>query len=102
MQPWNVKTKWVSFCFFYLFHGINGTVGIALEILDHLQDASTTKALEWFGIRMLLPNLGQMQRVPEGVLHLLDHQRLRVAHVQIRALAQRQPANGLGFDSGEP
>jgi len=54
-------------------HGINSAVGIALEILNHLQDASTAKAFERFGIGMLMPNLGQMQRVPEGVLHLLGH-----------------------------
>lgn len=30
-----------------------------------------------------------------------DHQRVRVTHLQISALAQRQPADGLCFDGGE-
>jgi hypothetical protein len=36
-------------------HGIDGTVRIALEILNHLQNTRTTKAFERFGIRMFCP-----------------------------------------------
>ena len=31
----------------------------------------------------------------------LDHQRLRVTHVQVSALPQRHPADGFGLDGGE-
>lgn len=49
-------------------HGVHGTVGIALVILDHLQHTRTTEAFERFGIRMFLSALRQVQRIAEGVL----------------------------------
>ena len=74
-----------------IVHGIDGTVGIALEILSHLQNTRTTKAFGRFGIRMFLPNLRQMQRITEGILHCFRHDGHQVF------FAGCDPARGFGW-----
>ena len=53
--------------------GINSSVGVAFQVLDHLQHASRALALQRFSSFVLLAGLRQMQRVTELVLNLVRH-----------------------------
>jgi hypothetical protein len=51
-------------------HGINGPVGVAVEIIDQLQDGTPAESLQRLCSYRLLASLHLVQGVPHAVLHL--------------------------------
>ncbi len=51
-------------------NGINGAIGVRIEVLNQLKDSGTTKAFQWFCIWVLLVALGQIKSVAKNVLYI--------------------------------
>ncbi|VVQ04250.1 hypothetical protein PS918_04485 [Pseudomonas fluorescens] len=51
-------------------NGINGTVGVRIEVLNQLKDPRTSKAPKRLCIRMLLAALCQIQSMTKNVLYI--------------------------------
>lgn len=53
------------------FHRVDRAVGVPHVVRYDLQHPCTAEAFQGFGVFMLIPYLGQMQRVAHVILHLV-------------------------------